>query len=145
MKKVLTIIVAIILVGGIGIIIYNVNFKDKDFYSVTEINNDDITSIEVNKLSGDSDQQQVVNITNRKEIRKIMSDFADTKWVREPRSLNPDEYYSVILKNEKIPAAVLFVNSNDSFYVTTSKDEGSNANSFIFKEDKVNEIQKLFK
>jgi len=145
LKKVLTIIVAIILVGGIGIIIYNVNFKDKDFYSVTEINNDDITSIEVNKLSGDSDQQQVVNITNRKEIRKIMSDFADTKWVREPRSLNPDEYYSVILKNEKIPAAVLFVNSNDSFYVTTSKDEGSNANSFIFKEDKVNEIQKLFK
>lgn len=145
MKKVLTIIVAIILVGGIGIIIYNVNFKDKDFYSVTEINNDDITSIEVNKLSGDSDQQQVVNITNRKEIRKIMSDFADTKWVREPRSLNPDEYYSVILKNEKIPAAVLFVNSNDSFYVTTSKDEGSNANSFIFKEDKIIEIQKLFK
>ncbi|MCT2347037.1 DUF5301 domain-containing protein [Niallia taxi] len=145
MKKVLTIIVAIILVGGIGIIIYNVNFKDKDFYSVTEINNDDITSIEVNKLSGDSDQQQVVNITNRKEIRKIMSDFADTKWVREPRSLNPDEYYSVILKNEKIPEAVLFVNSNDSFYVTTSKDEGSNANSFIFKEDKIIEIQKLFK
>ncbi|MDK8643661.1 hypothetical protein [Niallia taxi] len=145
MKKVLTIIVAIILVGGIGIIIYNVNFKDKDFYSVTEINNDAITSIEVNKLSGDSDQQQVVNITNRKEIRKIMSDFADTKWVREPRSLNPDEYYSVILKNEKIPEAVLFVNSNDSFYVTTSKDEGSNANSFIFKEDKIIEIQKLFK
>ncbi|MDE5052417.1 hypothetical protein NDK25_09095 [Niallia taxi] len=145
MKKVLTIIVAIILVGGIGIIIHNVNFKDKDFYSVTEINNDDITSIEVNKLSGDSDQQQVVNITNRKEIRKIMSDFADTKWVREPRSLNPDEYYSVILKNEKIPAAVLFVNSNDSFYATTSKDEGSNANSFIFKEDKIIEIQKLFK
>ncbi|MED3962778.1 hypothetical protein [Niallia taxi] len=145
MKKVLTIIVAIILVGGIGIIIYNVNFKDKDFYSVTEINNDDITSIEVNKLSGDSDQQQVVNITNRKEIRKIMSDFADTKWVREPRSLNPDEYYSVILKNEKIPEAVLFVNSNETFYVTTSKDEGSNANSFIFKEDKIIEIQKLFK
>ncbi|MED4039733.1 hypothetical protein [Niallia taxi] len=145
MKKVLTIIVAIILVGGIGIIIYNVNFKDKDFYSVTEINNDAITSIEVNKLSGDSDQQQVVNITNRKEIRKVMSDFADAKWVREPQSLNPDEYYSVILKNEKIPKAVLFVNSNDSFYVTTSKDEGSNANSFILKEDKIIEIQKLFK
>lgn len=145
MKKVLTIIVAIILVGGIGIIIYNVNFKDKDFYSVTEINNEDITSIEVNKLSGDSDQQQVVNITNRKEIRKVMSDFADAKWVREPQSLNPDEYYSVILKNEKIPRAVLFVNSNDSFYVTTSKDEGSNANSFIFKEVKIIEIQKLFK
>lgn len=145
MKKVLTIIVAIILVGGIGIIIYNVNFKDKDFYSVTEINNDAITSIEVNKLSGDSDQQQVVNITNRKEIRKVMSDFADAKWVREPQSLNPDEYYSVILKNEKIPKAVLFVNSNDSFYVTTSKDEGSNANSFNLKEDKIIEIQKLFK
>lgn len=145
MKKVLTIIVAIILVGGIGIIIYNVNFKDKDFYSVTEINNDAITSIEVNKLSGDSDQQQVVNITNRKEIRKVMSDFAEAKWVREPQSLNPDEYYSVILKNEKIPKAVLFVNSNDSFYVTTSKDEGSNANSFILKEDKIIEIQKLFK
>lgn len=145
MKKVLTIIVAIILVGGIGIIIYNVNFKDKGFYSVTEINNDDITSIEVNKLSGDSDQQRVVNITNHKEIRKVMSDFADAKWVREPQSLKPDEYYSVILKNEKIPKAVLFVNSNDSFYVTTSKDEGSNANSFIFKEDKIIEIQKLFK
>lgn len=137
--------IAIILVGGIGIIIYNVNFKDKDFNSVTGINNEDITSIEVTKLSVDSNKQQVVNVTNPKEISKIMSDFADAKWVREPRSLNLDDYYSVIMKNEKIPEAVLFVNSNDSFLVSTSKDEGSNTNSFIFKEDKIIEIQKLFK
>lgn len=70
MKKFLLITGVMVLAGLLAFIIYNVNFKDKNFTAITNIENAEITSLEVKKMSRNSDEELLVTLTNHEEIKK---------------------------------------------------------------------------
>ncbi|MCE4048847.1 hypothetical protein [Bacillus sp. Au-Bac7] len=145
MKKFLLITGVTVLAGLLAFIIYNVNFKDKNFTAITNMENAEITSLEVKKMSRNSDEELLVTVTNHEEIKKIMADFRNSKWVREPQSFTAEEYYSIAMKKDKNSLGEILIIGNESFLVSIHKNPSySKSKYFIFKNENL-EIDNLFR
>ncbi|MEY8738336.1 hypothetical protein AB9M62_01435 [Bacillales bacterium AN1005] len=96
------------------------------------------------KISRNSGERPVINVTNQKEIKAIKDVLRDSKWVKESQSFKSEDFYSVIIKKDNYILGEVFIIGNQSFLLSNNKDQNSYSDNYIFKDNSL-VIENLFK
>ncbi|WOD65304.1 hypothetical protein NQZ71_25815 (plasmid) [Niallia taxi] len=143
-KKVITNTFITVIAGLLALLFYSFHINDKNFSNKINIEDSEINSIEVTKISRNSGERPVINVTNQKEIKAIKDVLRDSKWVKESKSFKSEDFYSVIIKKDNYTLGEVFIIGNQSFLLSNNKDLNSYSDNYIFKDNSL-VIENLFK
>ncbi|MDE5052865.1 hypothetical protein NDK25_11520 [Niallia taxi] len=143
-KKVITNTFITVIAGLLALLFYSFHINDKNFSNKINIEDSEINSIEVTKISRNSGERPVINVTNQKEIKAIKDVLRDSKWVKESQSFKSEDFYSVIIKKDNYTLGEVFIIGNQSFLLSNNKDLNSYSDNYIFKDNSL-VIENLFK
>ncbi len=143
-KKVITNTFITVIAGLLALLFYSFHINDKNFSNKINIEDSEINSIEVTKISRNSGERPVINVTNQKEIKAIMDVLRDSKWVKESQRFKSEDFYSVIIKKDNYTLGEVFIIGNQSFLLSNNKDLNSYSDNYIFKDNSL-VIENLFK